>query len=317
MNTAGTKVFSLALAMLAASRAGARTAGPAGGRAHRAGAKSRGSPPPAPRRPCCRRSAARSTRLAGRLSRWTPAWALRCKPRWSPERPRSPSSNSTGSLKLSDLSAAFVGNLSVIQPLYTFGKIATRQEAAAHGLRAREAQTRMQRSEVAFEVARIYEGYLLARDADRFLAETIHWLESTLESTQDRLAQGAAGRHRARRAAAAGGHGVGLDRAQSGAGERGPGHGGAGRLPRAARRRSRSPPPRRSWSPSGASRMTSPRWRRWRCSSGRRSRPFARARWPSVRWRAARRPGSFPTCSRWPSSPPRTRRGATGSRPVS
>src|SRR5262245_3546205 len=96
-------------------------------------------------------------------------------------------------LGLSDLSAAFVGNLSVIQPLYTFGKIATRQEATAHGLRAREAQTRMERADVAFEVARIYEGYLLARDADRFLGETIHWLESTLESTQDRLAHDVAG----------------------------------------------------------------------------------------------------------------------------
>src|SRR5262249_52198673 len=40
-------------------------------------------------------------------------------------------------LGLSDLSATFLGNLTVIQPLYTFGKIATRQEAAAHGLRAR------------------------------------------------------------------------------------------------------------------------------------------------------------------------------------
>jgi outer membrane protein TolC len=98
-----------------------------------------------------------------------------------------------GSPRLGDLSATFAANLSVIQPLYTFGKIATRQEATAHGRRAREAQTRMERADVAFEVARIYEGYLLARDADRFLTETIHWLQSTLESTQERLARGAAG----------------------------------------------------------------------------------------------------------------------------
>src|SRR4029079_13627244 len=95
--------------------------------------------------------------------------------------------------RFGDLSATFVTNLSVIQPLYTFGKIATRQEAVAHGLRARQAQTRMERADVAFEVARIYEGYLLARDAARFFPETIHWLASTLESTQARLAQGAAG----------------------------------------------------------------------------------------------------------------------------
>src|SRR5882724_3379687 len=90
--------------------------------------------------------------------------------------------------KLGDLSAVFIADLTVIQPLYTFGKIAKRQEATDHGLRAREAQTRMQRADVALEVARIYEGYLLARDAERFFDETLHWLESTLEGTQERLA---------------------------------------------------------------------------------------------------------------------------------
>jgi outer membrane protein len=89
----------------------------------------------------------------------------------------------------SDLSAVFVGTLTVIQPLYTFGKIALRQEAASHGLRAREAQTRMERSDVALEVARIYETYLLARDGRRFFDEMAHWLERTLEETQERLAR--------------------------------------------------------------------------------------------------------------------------------
>ena len=179
MNTAGTKVFSLALAMLAASRAGAR---------------------PLDRRAAVRIALAQNPRIAAARAEEAVLQAQRRQvdaARWpivSLDAGVGPSLQATlvpgtaaqsveqqyGSLGLSDLSAAFVGNLSVIQPLYTFGKIATRQEAAAHGLRAREAQTRMQRSEVAFEVARIYEGYLLARDADRFLAETIHWLESTL-----------------------------------------------------------------------------------------------------------------------------------------
>jgi outer membrane protein TolC len=51
----------------------------------------------------------------------------------------------------------------------------------------------MQKSDVAFEVARIYEGYLLARDAERFLDETIHWLDSTLQGTESKLDQNAAG----------------------------------------------------------------------------------------------------------------------------
>lgn len=93
--------------------------------------------------------------------------------------------------KTADLSAVFLGNLTLIQPIYTFGKISNRAEAARHGLRAREAQTRMQRSDVAFEVARIYEAYLLARDAERFFDETVHWLDSTLQGAQAKLAQNA------------------------------------------------------------------------------------------------------------------------------
>lgn len=96
-------------------------------------------------------------------------------------------------LRASDLSVALGGNLSVIQPLYTFGKISLRRDAVEHGLRATEAKTRMQEADVAFAVAQIYEGYLLARDATRFLDETIHWLDSTLQATQERLAQNVGG----------------------------------------------------------------------------------------------------------------------------
>jgi outer membrane protein TolC len=91
-------------------------------------------------------------------------------------------------LSAGDLSAVFLGDITAIQPLYTFGKIAHRREATEHGLRARQAQTRMQAADVALEVARIYEGYLLARDAERFFDETGHWLDSTLQATQDKVA---------------------------------------------------------------------------------------------------------------------------------
>jgi phospholipid transport system substrate-binding protein len=90
-------------------------------------------------------------------------------------------------IHVSDFSVGLFGDLTVIQPIYTFGKIAKRQEAAAHGVRAREAQTRMKSADVAFEVAQIYEGYLYARDAERYLVETLHWLERTREAAQERL----------------------------------------------------------------------------------------------------------------------------------
>jgi len=92
-------------------------------------------------------------------------------------------------LSFSDLSVVLLGDLSVIQPLYTFGKIAKRQEAADHGVHARMAQTRMKRADVALAVAQIYEGYLFARDADLSFQETLHWLDRTLESTEERLAK--------------------------------------------------------------------------------------------------------------------------------
>jgi outer membrane protein TolC len=88
-----------------------------------------------------------------------------------------------------ELSAVFFGNLTVIQPIYTFGKIAHRGEAADHGLRAREAQTRMQSADVAFEVAQLYEGMLFARDAGRFFEEMKSWLEKMLQQTQEMVAK--------------------------------------------------------------------------------------------------------------------------------
>jgi outer membrane protein TolC len=89
----------------------------------------------------------------------------------------------------SDLRPVWLGNLSVIQPLYTFGKIARRNEAAAHGLRAREAETRMKKADVAFEVAQLYEGALYARDARRFFEEMKSWLEKVLQGTEDMVAR--------------------------------------------------------------------------------------------------------------------------------
>ena len=88
---------------------------------------------------------------------------------------------------LNTLSVVFLGNATAIQPLYTFGKIALRGEAAAAGLRAREAQTRMRKADVAFAVAQLYEGLLYARDAERFFKEMDHWLARELEQTEDML----------------------------------------------------------------------------------------------------------------------------------
>ena len=47
----------------------------------------------------------------------------------------------------------------------------------------------MTRTDVAFEVAQLYEGALYARDAGRFFAEMKSFLEKILQGTQDMVAR--------------------------------------------------------------------------------------------------------------------------------
>ncbi|HEX2736210.1 MAG TPA: TolC family protein [Polyangiaceae bacterium] len=100
------------------------------------------------------------------------------------------STRSSADLNLRDLSVVVGGELQVLQPLYTFGKLSERQRAAALELAAREAQTDMTRADVAFQVAELYEAYLFASDASAFFTETLHWLERTVEETQREIEEG-------------------------------------------------------------------------------------------------------------------------------
>ncbi len=212
------------------------------------------------------------------------------RPRWCPERRCSPSSTVRRASGLATCRPCSWANSRVIQPLYTFGKIATRQR----GGRARAARARSADAHASAPTWRSrWRGFTRATSwratSTASSTETIHWLESTLGVDAGPADPGRRRRHRTRRAAAAGGHGVGHDRAQSGAGERGAGARRgwpptSGCPPGADRHRRRG---------AGARRPrpgTSLRWRRWRNRGGPSSWPSARARWRSVRWRAARRP---------------------------
>ena len=98
---------------------------------------------------------------------------------------------STYDVGFDDLTASFGGQLDITQPLYTFGKIAHRHDAASHELNARKAQTQMTQAQLAVTVAQVYEGYLFARDAERFFSETEHWLMRTEEDTRTEIESGA------------------------------------------------------------------------------------------------------------------------------
>lgn len=89
-----------------------------------------------------------------------------------------------GDVGLDDLSVVVGGRFELVQPLYTFGKIAERERAAEHELRARGFETDLARADVAFRVAEMYEGLLFARTAEAFFEETLHWLTRTLEDTR-------------------------------------------------------------------------------------------------------------------------------------
>ncbi len=94
---------------------------------------------------------------------------------------------------IDQLSAAFLGSIQGIQPLYTFGKIDLRGEAADAGLRASRAQVRMTQADVALEAAKIYEGLLYARAVLLFLDDIEAIGEKTLEQTEDLLDEQAPG----------------------------------------------------------------------------------------------------------------------------
>ena len=121
---------------------------------------------------------------------------------------------------LGTLSAVFIANVTALQPLYTFGKIALRGEAALAGLHARQAQTRMKRADVAFTVAQLYEGLLYARDAERFFHEMDHYMghRARADAGHDREArrQVQRARHPPASIAAQGLTAIGLNQARAG-----------------------------------------------------------------------------------------------------
>ena len=90
-------------------------------------------------------------------------------------------------ISASDLSVVTGGKLQILQPLFTFGKFSHRMAAANHGIRAGQAQVKMTQAEVALEAARIYEGFLFAREISRFLDDVLHDISKAIETTKDRL----------------------------------------------------------------------------------------------------------------------------------
>lgn len=82
---------------------------------------------------------------------------------------------------------------SIIQPLYTFGKIESFRQAAAHGVAASHAQVQQKATEVAMLVYEAYYGYQLATALENLALEISDQLTGTVEKVRHQLDAGAPG----------------------------------------------------------------------------------------------------------------------------
>src|SRR5215471_9819148 len=86
-----------------------------------------------------------------------------------------------------------LGTISLVQPLYTFGKIDSLREAAAHGIAASQAQVQEKATQVALLVHEAYYGYLLAISLENLASEISDQLRGTLDKVQRQIRAGAPG----------------------------------------------------------------------------------------------------------------------------
>jgi outer membrane protein TolC len=77
-------------------------------------------------------------------------------------------------------------DFSVIQPLYTFGKIAFREEAAAHNVKVKEEAVAAQQGEIVVQVSQAYYGLILATQGKEAVKEARSYLSDTRQRV-DRL----------------------------------------------------------------------------------------------------------------------------------
>ena len=84
------------------------------------------------------------------------------------------------------------GDATLIQPLYTFGKITENMKAATHGIEADRAKKEQSRNEVALKVKEYYYGLLLARELKELLLEVREDLDDARGTAQKLLDKGSA-----------------------------------------------------------------------------------------------------------------------------
>ena len=84
---------------------------------------------------------------------------------------------------LSDLGVFSRTQIELVQPLYTFGKISNAKKAAGYGLEAGEAAVESRKSDVAFQVKKLFYGLVLARELREIILES----EEKVREARDRV----------------------------------------------------------------------------------------------------------------------------------
>jgi len=75
-------------------------------------------------------------------------------------------------------------DLTLVQPLYTFGKLTSAKEAAKHGIRVDESRVRQKATDVAVQVKQFYHGIAFANDGEKLVDEIDTYLDGALKRTR-------------------------------------------------------------------------------------------------------------------------------------
>ncbi len=82
------------------------------------------------------------------------------------------------------------GDATLVQPLYTFGKISENMKAATHGIEVDRAKSEQKRNEIALQVKQYYYGLLLARELKEVVLEVREDLDKARKKAKELLDKG-------------------------------------------------------------------------------------------------------------------------------
>jgi len=98
--------------------------------------------------------------------------------------------NTDRSFKFSEMTWFASTDATLIQPLYTFGKISENMKAATHGIEVDKARKQQRSNEIALKVHEYYNGLLMAREMKELVLEVQESLEKAREKAKKLLDQG-------------------------------------------------------------------------------------------------------------------------------